>query len=334
MLTRVLETIKENSMLKAGDNVICAVSGGADSMALLCALYEIKDELGIKVYAAHLNHSIRGDEAEGDYLFVKNFCQERGIELFYRKVDIPYLAIKMHKSEEEAGREERYRLFYESAEKLGGAKIATGHHKNDRAETVLFNLFRGSGARGMRGIPYKRDNIIRPLLDISRRDTEKFLEQRGILWREDATNKECIYSRNRIRLVILKEIEKLFPDAVEKIVSAAEAVRLDDEYLTHLARESGAFDPGVIDKEKFISLHPSLQGRIIIDALKYWGVSDINAEKMRAVSECVLGATGKRRDLGDGVRIENSYGKIKKVSPDIFKKSEEYIFPVCESLEI
>lgn len=335
MLRRVLETIKENSMLKAGDKVVCALSGGADSMALLCALYEIKDDIGIEVYAAHLNHSIRGEAADGDYEFVRDFCEKKGIELFYKKVDVPRAAKERHKSEEEVGRDERYRLFYETAEKLGGALIATGHHRNDNAETVLFNLFRGSGSRGLRGIPYKRGNIIRPLLDVTREDTENYLKSKGVAWREDATNKECKYARNKIRLVILKEIEKLFPDAVGKIAAAAKAVRIDDDYLTKAARESGAFEKGVIIAEKFIPLHESLKRRVIIEALSEWGAIDIDSEKIKAVYETVLGQTGKGRDIGNNIRVVNNYGTVSKEEKNTFsKKDEKHTINFEKSLEI
>lgn len=316
MLKRVLETIKENSMLKAGDKVVCALSGGADSMALLCALYEIKDDLCIEICAAHLNHSIRGEAADEDYLFVKAFCEKLGVRLFYRKVDIPQLAIDAHIGEEEAGRIERYRLLYDAAEELGGAKIATGHHKGDNAETVLFNLFRGSGARGLRGIPYKRDIIIRPLLDVTKGDAERFLTERGISWREDATNKECNYSRNRIRNIILKKIEESFPDAVEKIVSAARIISVDDECLTIMARESRAFENGVIDKEKFMALHESLRRRVALEALMHWGVEAVDSTRIALVEKAVMGDTGKLYDMGRGIRITNSYGKV-------FKKEDE-----------
>ncbi len=335
MLKRVLETIKENNLLKAGDKVVCALSGGADSMALLCALYEIKDEIGIEVYAAHLNHSIRGKDADEDYLFVKDFCERLGIRLFYRKVDIPLIAKNAHKGEEEAGRIERYRLFYDAAEELGGARIATGHHRNDNAETVLFNLFRGSGAKGLGGIPYKRDMIIRPLLDVSRQDTENYLKEKGILWREDATNKECRYSRNKIRHIILKAALEIFPDAAEKIAAASKIISMDDECLCMIAKESGAFKDGVIEKEKFITLHESLKRRVAMEALNYWGVPDIDFVKIRIVTDAVTGKTGKVYDLGNNVRIINSYGRVFILDKDEAETYENPLaVPIGENLEI
>lgn len=335
MLTRVLKTIKENSMLKAGDKVICAFSGGADSMALLCALYALKDELGIEVVAAHLNHSIRGEAAEGDYLFVKDFCQRLGVRLFYKKLDIPSIAAQAHIGEEEAGRIERYRFFNLVAEELGAAKIATGHHKNDNAETVLFNLFRGSGLKGLRGIPYKRDNIIRPMLDVPKKTIEAFLEGRGIGWREDATNKDCTYSRNRIRNIILKEIEEHFPGATEKIADASEIIKIDEDCLDAMAKDSGAFCEGVIKCDKFAPLHESLKRRVVIRALEYWGVCDIDFTKICIVKDAVMGETGKVYDMGDGVRLVKSYNDVYKMPEENrADKFAPHNVPVGESLEI
>lgn len=335
VLTRVLETIKVKNMLKAGDKVVCALSGGADSMALLCVLYEIKDILGIEVYAAHLNHSIRGKDADDDYLFVKDFCEKKGVELFYRKTDIPSIAKATGKSEEEAGRIERYRFFHEVSESLGGARIATGHHMRDNAETVLFNLFRGSGAKGLGGIPFKRGLIIRPLLNLPKSEILNYLTKNGISWREDATNNECIYSRNRIRLVILKEIEKLFPDAERKITAAAENLKVDDDFISSVAELSGAFKDGAINTSVFNSLHEAVKRRVAINALTFWHAGDIDADKIKAVCSLAAGPTGKYRDVGGNVRIEKSYEKVKLVEKNLQPDfGEEYVIKKGENLEI
>lgn len=312
MVEKVRETINKNKMIKAGDKVICALSGGADSMGLLCALFEIKDEIGFSLFAANLNHSIRGEEGDNDSLFAEKFCNEIGVEIFTKKVDVPAIAKTEGIGEEECGRRERYKFFDEIVNKLGGGIIATGHHKGDNAETVLFNLFRGSGLRGLGGIRPKRDNVIRPLIDVSKKEICDYLTKKGVRWCEDSTNKETEYTRNRIRLVILKEIEKAFPEAVNKIANTARMVQIDDDYLNLLAEQSGAFFEGAILKECFVTLHESIRRRIIIKALKEWGAGSIESEKIKAVYETVMGDTGKCRDIGNGVRIVNSYGRIYK----------------------
>lgn len=333
MLDKVIRTIKDKNMIKAGDNVICALSGGADSMALLYALYKTREELGFSLYAAHLNHSVRGADADEDALFVEDFCKNIGIKIFLKKVDVPKLAKERGIGEEECGREERYRFFEETAQSLGGGKIATGHHMNDRAETVLFNLFRGSGS--VKGIPYTRGNIIRPLMNVTRKETEEYLIKNNISWREDYTNKECKYSRNVIRNVIFNEIEKNFPKAVEKIVKSEELAREDNEYLDMLASSSGAFVKGEIIKDKFICLHECLKRRVIVAALREWNCPEIDGETVNAVYETVMGQTGKGRDLKGGIRVYNNYSKIICKQTDKIKSLEyEQVVNLGENLEI
>ncbi len=333
MLRKVLETIKENNMIKAGDKVVCALSGGADSLALLYALYEIKDELSFSLYAAHLNHSVRGADADYDNLYVKEVCESLGVEFFEKKVNVPYLSKMRGESEEKCGRDERYAFFDEVCEKLGGGLIATGHHMNDNAETVLFNLFRGSGMRGLRGIPCKRGNIIRPLIGVAREETEAFLINKGVKWCEDYTNGECEYTRNNIRLVILKEVRKIFPGAVKKINDAAKIIAIDDDCLNILAKESHALENGVIDGKVFSSLHQSLRRRVAINAMEEWGVVLIDNEKIKAVCDICAGATGREYDLGNNIIIVNEYAAIRKRSRE---EEKEKPIPVKmgESLEI
>lgn len=332
MYSRVLETIEKENMLKAGDRVLCAVSGGADSMALLCVLYELKEKLNIDIYAANVNHSIRGEEGDADSRFVKDFCEKNGIELFYEKADIPKMAKKAQIGEEECGRNERYRFFNSVAESIGGALIATGHHMGDNAETLLFNLFRGSGGKGLGGICPKRDNIIRPLINVSKEEIKKYLIEKNIPWCEDSTNKECEYTRNKIRNVILSEIEKTFPKAVEKTASAARFAAEDNAYLEQCAEASGAFDGSVIHKDKFEKLPECLKRRVVVQALKKWNVKEIDIKKIEAVSRIAIGATGKGVDLGDEIRIVQSYGETYREEAET--NAEEYAFTNGENVEI
>lgn len=333
MLRKVIHTIKANNMVKAGDNIICALSGGADSMALLYVLYEAREELGISLYAAHLNHGIRGEEADGDCVAAKRFCEKIGVELFVKNVDIPRLAKEQGIGEEECGRNERYFFFDEIKERLHGGRIATGHHMNDNAETVLFNLFRGSG--GLKGIPYVRGDVIRPLRDVSRREIEEYLRKNNISWREDSTNKENKYTRNYIRNVIIKEIEEQFPSAIYKIAQSAEISERDSEYLDLLAMESGAFENGAIIFEKFIPLHESLKRRVVILALKAWGVQNINSQIISAVYETVTGPTGNKRDIGNNLIVYKSYSFIMcEQSGKILKDKNEHFIKIDENLEI
>ena len=187
---KVKKTVEEHSLLQKGDTVICAVSGGADSMCLLTLMQKLGKEMGFTVAAANLNHCLRGSESDGDSQFVETVCEIKGIPFYGKKVQVDIIAKARGLSLEEAGREERYKFFDELSAKLGGAKVATGHNISDNAETVLFRLARGSGAKGLCGIRYKRGNIIRPLLDVSRKEIEKYLVENAVMWREDSSNSQ------------------------------------------------------------------------------------------------------------------------------------------------
>lgn len=330
LLDKVLKTINENNMLKAGDKVICALSGGADSMALLYALYELREKLGTELFAAHLNHSVRGAEADRDQQYVTEFCQKLGIPIFTKKVDVPYLSQKLAIGEEECGRRERYRFFEEIRKEIGGGIIATGHHMNDKAETVLFNLFRGSGV--LRGIPCKRDDVIRPLINVTRKETEEYLSGNNIKWCEDSTNREDKYTRNKIRRIITVEIEKAFPKAVEKISNCETWARSDDEYLCYLARESGAFESGGIIKEKFLPLHESLQRRVVREALLFWGVDEVDKNHIDSVIDLIKGQNGNRLDIGNKITLVNNYSKV-EIKKEKISFAEQTV-KVGENLEI
>lgn len=310
MKRKVLETIKRHNMLEKGDRVLVALSGGADSTALLYVMKELEEELGTEVFAANLNHNIRGDEGNGDSLFVKELCEKLGVKLFYKSVDIPCLSKCGGIGEEECGRRERYLFFDEAAKEIGSAKIATGHHLNDNAETVLFHLFRGCSGRGLSGIGYVRGNIIRPFLDVQKSEIEAYLTERGLRWREDSTNFSNEYTRNNIRNVIIPKIKEIFPDAERKIVSSAHSAASDEEYFISEARRSGALVRGGIDAEKFCSLPESVKRRAAIIALEEWRVKNTDSEKIRAVCDIALGGTGRQRDVGSGVRIINDYGFV------------------------
>jgi tRNA(Ile)-lysidine synthase len=307
----VADTIKKHSMVQKGDKVIVALSGGSDSVALLYVLKELESELGIEVFAANLNHKIRGKEGDDDSLFVKELCEKLHVTLFSREADIPYLSKKYSIGEEECGRRERYALFEDASRRIGGAKTATGHHLRDDAETVLFHLFRGSAGRGLSGIPYVRGNIIRPLLDSSKEEIEKYLTEKGATWRTDSTNFDNDYTRNRIRNIILPKIEEFFPNVAEKISAAAEALSVDEEYFVSEAKKSGAFENGRIDEKKFAPLHESVKRRLAVLAMESWGVGDIDTKKIEAVCDIALGRAGRSYDLGSGVTVIKDYGFVR-----------------------
>ncbi len=219
-------------MLTAGEKVVVGVSGGADSIALLHILSELK-ELNLEITAAHLNHGIRADEAQRDSEFVEQAAADLGIRFEHKKVDT--LAYKEEKrlSLEDAARELRYEFFDEVREKLGASKVATAHTKDDQAETVLMRLLRGSGLRGLSGIPpVSRGYLIRPLLFCSRSEIEEYLKSKGVGWVEDSTNASLEFLRNRVRRELIPVLTEYNPQLTDTLTRTADILRSYEEYIS------------------------------------------------------------------------------------------------------
>ncbi len=234
MLDKIGKTIDLHEMISRGDNIIAALSGGADSVCLLLAMKEIAPLYGASLCAVHVNHSMRGEESDRDEEFCRSLCQRIKIPFTARRVDVFDYVRKTGKSSEEAARELRYGVLFEEAEKLSSPKIACAHNLCDSSETVLFNITRGTGIKGICGIPFRRDIIIRPLLDVTRSEIEEFLRERGQDFVTDSSNLTDDYTRNRIRHRVIPElvgINEGFYRAVSRLSrSAAE----DEEYFSEL----------------------------------------------------------------------------------------------------
>lgn len=221
------------SLFKRGDDVVVALSGGADSVCLLYNMLELWQEGAIStITAVHCNHGLRGEESDRDEKFCKDLCNKLKIHLYCEKIPVREYAEEHSLSLEEAGRNLRYKTFEKY--RMGG-KIATAHNKKDNAETVIFNLLRGTSLAGMGGIPVVRDSVVRPLLDVSREQIEEYLKEIGADYVTDHTNLETKFSRNRIRLSIIPEMEKINEGAVNNITSFAKLASYDEEYLSSVA---------------------------------------------------------------------------------------------------
>jgi tRNA(Ile)-lysidine synthase len=224
MLKRIRKTISECSLLKLGDHVLIAVSGGPDSVALLRVMVLLSSEYELRLTTAHLNHGLRGAEAQREEAFVKDLCAGMGIACVCKTVDIGMLQKGRGMSLEQIGREERYLFLDEAAETCGAGKIATGHHRDDQAETVLMNLLRGCGPEGLKGIPPMREGrIIRPLLHVGRAEILAFLDREGLRYMTDSSNLNPLFLRNRIRHELMPELSgKYNPGIVEALSQTAE----------------------------------------------------------------------------------------------------------------
>ncbi|MHB8908739.1 MAG: tRNA lysidine(34) synthetase TilS [Syntrophales bacterium] len=272
MLKIVRKTIEYFRMLEGGDHLLVAVSGGPDSVALLQALFRLSADYRLRLTAAHLNHGLRGDEAKREQEFVSRLCAGMGITCISKTVNMHVLWRGSGKSLEEIGREERYRFLFAAAEACGARKIATGHHRDDQAETVLINLIRGSGPEGLKGIrPVRDGRIIRPLLNVRREEILEFLNREGLAYVVDSSNLNPMFLRNRMRSELIPELARRFnPRIVEGLSHMAEIVRREDDYLQAAVREilrQWGIVPAAVETHvpiaPFRELHEALQGRII-----------------------------------------------------------------------
>lgn len=246
MVKKIIDYINEYNMLDGCDNIIVGLSGGADSVCLIYVLsevvsgYEKKAGRDISIKAVHINHGIRGDEAERDEMFARELAGKLGIEFAAYHYDIPDMAEKMGISEESAGRMARYECFDKEACRLGKerTKIAVAHHMDDQTETVLMHMIRGSSIEGLAGMRAVYGNVIRPLLCVSRAQIEEYLADNGILYVTDSTNSNNEYTRNMVRNCLIPDIEKINPQFKQIINNMAGDMAEYSDYLERTAADA------------------------------------------------------------------------------------------------
>lgn len=232
MLDKIKSYIREYNMINKGDRIVAGVSGGADSVCLFHVLLELKKEYSIQLFVVHIHHGLRPVDADRDEAYVKELCKRHAVFCHSVRADVSGLSQREGLSLEEAGRVARYEEFYRFLQENKCNKIAIAHNKNDNAETFLFNLFRGSGLTGLRGIPPVRNEIIRPLLAVEREEIEHYLRERAIEYCNDSTNSTDDYSRNQIRNQILSYAkENLNKEVIEHITMASGRIREANEFI-------------------------------------------------------------------------------------------------------
>ncbi|MDR1217952.1 MAG: tRNA lysidine(34) synthetase TilS [Oscillospiraceae bacterium] len=297
-------------MLPSGGVVLACVSGGADSMCMLDILLRLMPDAGYAVEAAHFNHMLRGGESERDMSFVAERCERAGVALHVGRGDTAGEAARRRAGIEETARAMRYAFFEETARRLDAGAIATAHTADDNAETVLFNLARGTGIRGVCGIPPVRGRIIRPILCLTRADVEEYLLRRGIPHVEDSTNVSEDYARNRLRRSVMPVLRDINPAAADNIMHASELLRSDDDFLRAEARRfiSHRTDGGRTPVKELLELHPAVSARVI-RALAGEGLSH---RHVRAVMELCGGASPSGEAcLPGGVSAFREYGYLR-----------------------
>lgn len=275
MKKKVLEAIEKYSLVGGGDSVSVALSGGADSMALLYALLELAPQLGIRVNALHFNHKIRGEEALRDECFVREQCERLGVELIVGSADVPLFARQSKLSLELAARQLRYDFLQSNAKGL----IATAHTASDNAETVLFNIARGTALSGLCGIPKRRGNIIRPLILCSRGEVEAYCAENDIPFVTDSTNLCDAYSRNQIRHNAVPCLLKINPSFTRAVSRMTDAVAECNDFLQGeaSAEYERRYSEGGLSLCDFGRLHPALAKGVLVRFLKQNGVLEPEA---------------------------------------------------------
>lgn len=297
MKNKLLLTVKQYHMPIQGRRVVVGFSGGSDSAALLSILRELSGELGIELTAAHVNHGIRGAEAERDEAFVRTFCAERNIPLRVARYDVPEICKTTGESVEECGRRLRYEFF---ASVDPGALIATAHTLDDCAETFFLNLARGTGLRGLCGIPPVRDNIVRPLIDCSKAEILEYCEKNDIPYVTDSTNLSAEYNRNKIRLGVLPVLRQINPAFLDCFARTASALKKDEQALSEL---SSRYLADTRTEEGFsvaalLNTPEPLLDRVVSEALRELSGSRPEARHVRAAADM----------LGDGGSVNLNGG--------------------------
>lgn len=321
ILNIVRNNIVENNLISQGHKVVIAVSGGPDSMCLLDTLFKLKEEIGFEIVVAHVNHGIR-KESDDEKIYVENYCNERSIPFHYLKVDIPTLSKERKMSEETCGREERYKFFEDVRIKENADSIAVAHNLNDNVETVLLNIIRGCGLKGLTGMDFKFNKIIRPLLTIEKKDIILYNNKLELNPCIDKTNEEEIYLRNKVRLSLIPYLKELNPNFITNISRMRSILKEDNDFIDEYV--DNIFSNVIIEEDDskiifdysiFKTEHESIKKRVIrkiiekkisnLDGIESIHVLDI----MKLLNNNIK---GKKYILGNKFTVEH-LGKNKAV---------------------
>ena len=322
LIERVLKTIRNYEMLRPGDTVLVAVSGGPDSIFLLQALAHLKTKLKLKkLVVCNLDHGIRGRESSEDSLFVKKITEDLMLGFIHKKIDLSKKRSK-DLSTEEIAREERYKFFNDAARAVKADAIATGHTLDDQAETILMRIIKGASLKGIIGISPVRGEgslkIIRPLFELEKAEIEKYLDERGIEYRVDSTNAEPIYFRNVIRRDIIPFLEKYNPRIKRALCSLAEHLREDFEFINEAKSTVGHFahsaEGSLEIKLKDLIVQPkALQKEIVRDILERSGgeVKRLNFRHWKEMEQFIKHKRkGNSIDLPGDIRVTRTTSSL------------------------
>lgn len=320
MYQKVKAYVKKWHMLQKEDSVIAGISGGADSVCLLFMLLKLQKELGFALMAVHVNHGIRGAEAERDEAYVKRLCRQWNVRLKVYRENVPAYAKEHGMTEEEAGRDIRRTCFCKVLKEWGGTKIALAHHENDNVETLLWNLCRGTGIRGVGGIAPVNDVWIRPLLCVKRREIESYLKKRGISYCTDTTNADRRYMRNRIRMDVIPYLE----DCVntESVSHMGKTMERMYELEQYILEEVGKYKESctgwkngrrIIRQTEYTKIPKALRDNVLHEILCETAGrrKDIEEVHIQMLRDLFTKQVGKRIDLPYGVTAIRTYEGVR-----------------------
>ena len=320
MIRKIEQTLRKYSMLEKGDRVVVALSGGADSCALLLALAALAPHWRLELIAAHFNHGLRGAPSDGDEAFCRSLAAKSGLVFVTQK--LAETAIPSGLSTEDYLRRERFRFLDRTAGRHKADKIALGHHLNDQAETVLLNLIRGSGLDGLKGfLPVRDSRYIRPLIEVSRKEILEFLEEQGADYREDESNESGIYLRNRVRRELIAFLrEKYNPRIEQTLARTAEIIRRDDSFIDDCVQEI-LRSPTIRKTDREISfsasyvlsLHDALIYRVLKSLLERLApeTGGFSSGHLQALAGLLKEQkTGKRLSLPYGLAARREYDRV------------------------
>ena len=334
MREKVRKTIAQFHMFPRGAKLIVGLSGGADSVALLHLLHSWQKEENWQITAVHIHHGLRGREADEDARFAEDFCASLGIPCVVKRYDVAKEAKLRGLGEEETGRILRYAAFREAAGREG--RIAVAHHRKDQAETVLMRLCRGTGLTGLTGMSPVRGDICRPLLFCDREEVEQYCRENHLLWREDATNQQEKYTRNKLRLRILPLLEEINPKAVAHIAETASLLAEEEDFLEQQAEAyfaqgklPSAPEEIHLSREKLHALHPAMRRRVLRKAMANFLQADVSQAQIAALEDLLQKESGKSRDFPQGIRAENRYEALV-----LFRKREQQAEGFCCELPV
>ena len=317
----VLKTILKYQIISNGDKIVVAVSGGPDSMALLNTLYNLREQLKCKLYVAHVNHMIRA-VADDETEYVKEFCKNKDISFYMKKVNVLKLAQEQKISTEEAGRNERYNFFEEIYNMVDANKIAIAHNANDNAETVLMNIIRGTGISGLKGIePIRFNKYIRPLIETQRKDIENYCKDNFLNPKYDESNKENIYTRNKVRNILIPLIKEEFnPNIIQAINRLSDLASDENRYIDNLVEENykkiciKSNDDILLDLKKFNELDSFIKSKVILLCIyKLFGTTK-GIEKKHIediIKLCGRNIGNKYLSPNKNIKIYVGYGQIR-----------------------